>query len=221
MQTRDKDLKYYMSVAYPVRLTRRTDDDVYWFAEIPDLPGCMADGATPDEAIAELEEAKELWIETHIADGLEVPEPADLMGYSGKLSLRIPKSLHRRLADQAKQEGVSLNQHILNQLASQQITKDQIIHEFREVADRLMRSRPTREFGVATQGRQYIYPTGPQGASTLWMGLTGNAVNIHSMLAGPGAFTSVAVVTDDTWVGINNSGVPIGNRGATIGVGAE
>lgn len=37
--------------------------------------------------------------------------------YSGKLNIRIPRSLHHRLAEQAKEDGVSLNQYILYKLA--------------------------------------------------------------------------------------------------------
>lgn len=37
--------------------------------------------------------------------------------YSGKLNIRIPRSLHRRLSQEAKDDGVSLNQYILYKLA--------------------------------------------------------------------------------------------------------
>lgn len=37
--------------------------------------------------------------------------------YSGKISLRVPKSLHKELIEKAKQEGVSLNQYALYKLA--------------------------------------------------------------------------------------------------------
>lgn len=42
---------------------------------------------------------------------------ADLEGYSGKLVLRIPRSLHKRLKREAESEGVSLNQYMLYKLA--------------------------------------------------------------------------------------------------------
>lgn len=112
-----KGLEYYLNLPYPVQLSRQIDDDdEYWFAEILDLPGCMADGVNPNEAMKNLEDAKRLWIETHIEDGYEVPEPAQSHGYSGKFLLRMPKSLHHRLALQAKREGVSLNQHVVSLL---------------------------------------------------------------------------------------------------------
>lgn len=109
-----KDLNYYLNLPYPVQLThQREDGDEYWLAEILDLPGCMSDGLTPDEAIQNLEDAKHLWIETQIEDGLEVPEPTRADDYSGKFLVRMPKTLHQRLAEQAKREGTSLNQHVI------------------------------------------------------------------------------------------------------------
>ena len=55
---------------------------VYWSAEdtvfvvdIPELPGCMAHGATPTEAVAAAEDAIALWIDTAVEDGRIVPEP--------------------------------------------------------------------------------------------------------------------------------------------------
>ena len=41
----------------------------------------------------------------------------ELSQYSGKLSLRVPRSLHKELAEAAKMEGVSLNQYALYKLA--------------------------------------------------------------------------------------------------------
>jgi antitoxin HicB len=41
----------------------------------PDLPGCMSDGETPEEAVASLAEARELWIEVAREGGCVIPEP--------------------------------------------------------------------------------------------------------------------------------------------------
>ena len=55
---------------------------VYWSAEdtvivadVPELPGCMAHGATPAAAVAQAQEAIGLWIDTAREDGRAVPEP--------------------------------------------------------------------------------------------------------------------------------------------------
>lgn len=42
---------------------------------MPDLTGCTADGKTPEEALKEIEIAKELWIETALEEGKKIPEP--------------------------------------------------------------------------------------------------------------------------------------------------
>ena len=42
---------------------------------------------------------------------IAIREPHELDSYSGQFKLRIPKSLHRRLAEQARQEGISMNQY--------------------------------------------------------------------------------------------------------------
>ena len=81
-----------------------------YLIEFPDLPGCMSDGETVDEAIANGQDAKRCWIEAMREAGRPIPSPSvEPEGYSGKWQLRAPKSLHRRLAERAKREGVSLN----------------------------------------------------------------------------------------------------------------
>ncbi len=118
-----KDLEYYLNLSYPVQLSHQSDDDdEYWFAEIPQLPGCMSDGPNPNEALQNLEDAKRLWIETQIEDGYEVPEPDHPHHYNGKFLLSMPKPLHFRLATQAKREGMSLNQHIVSLLSDTDTT---------------------------------------------------------------------------------------------------
>jgi antitoxin HicB len=80
--------------------------------EFPDLPGCMSDGDTIEEAITNGKDAIEEWIEVSKKLGKEIPAPSksvEQSSYSGKVLQRFPKSLHAKLAHRAKQEGVSLN----------------------------------------------------------------------------------------------------------------
>ncbi len=49
-------------------------DEIY-VASVPELPGCMAHGNTKEQALREIETAKELWIETALEDGQPIPEP--------------------------------------------------------------------------------------------------------------------------------------------------
>lgn len=81
---------------------------------VPDLPGCMADGETIEQAIAEAQDAFEAWAMAERQDKGDLPTPK---AYSGQFVQRIPKSLHRRLATRAAAEGVSLNQLAATYLA--------------------------------------------------------------------------------------------------------
>jgi antitoxin HicB len=78
----------------------------------PDLPGCMSDGATFEEAVANGRDAVKSWILTAREFGDPVPPPGS-GGEPGKFVQRLPKSLHTKLAARAKQEGVSLNSLVL------------------------------------------------------------------------------------------------------------
>ena len=78
-----------------------------YLASIPDCPGCIADGDTIDEAIAEIQDAFEAWSMAKQEDKGGLPAPKI---YSGQFVQRIPKSLHRKLAKRTELEGVSLNQ---------------------------------------------------------------------------------------------------------------
>jgi predicted RNase H-like HicB family nuclease len=51
-----------------------TDEDGYWVAECPSLPGCHSQGTTEEEAIANIREAMGLWIEDARKRGEPVPE---------------------------------------------------------------------------------------------------------------------------------------------------
>lgn len=82
-----------------------------WFAEILDLPGCGSDGETQEEALANLLDAKREWFLAALETGKPIPEPTPIhQEYSGRILVRAPKSLHRRLVHMAKAQGVSLNQ---------------------------------------------------------------------------------------------------------------
>jgi antitoxin HicB len=89
-----------------------------FLAEIPDLPGCVSDGETAEEAVANVYKAALEWIDAAEKLGRQIPDPSDKSGsYSGKWVQRVPKSLHRTLATEARREGVSLNTLVIGFLA--------------------------------------------------------------------------------------------------------
>ena len=88
-----------------------------YVATIPDLPGCITQGDTRLEVLEMIEDAKLCWLEAALDMGQSIDEP-DFDRYNGRLNLRIPKSLHRKLAESAKREGVKLNQLAIYLMAS-------------------------------------------------------------------------------------------------------
>jgi predicted RNase H-like HicB family nuclease len=62
---------------YPVLIEPLSEDDGGGFlATVPDLPGCMSDGETPEEAIVNVQDAILSWIEAAEELGRAVPEPS-------------------------------------------------------------------------------------------------------------------------------------------------
>ena len=73
----------------------------------PDLPGCMSDGETIEEAIVNGADAETAWLQAAEKWRDPIPKPGE--GQSGKFVQRLPKSLHARLVARARKEGVSMN----------------------------------------------------------------------------------------------------------------
>jgi antitoxin HicB len=67
-----KDLAYYLNLRYRIELIPEVDG---WAAIMPELPGCVAAGDTPEEALALLADAKEGWFISCLKHGDAIPEP--------------------------------------------------------------------------------------------------------------------------------------------------
>ena len=108
----------YLKLPYHVEIIREDDrEDPGWVARVVELPGCITQGDTFEELGEMIEDAMRGWIGVALEAGIPVPEPARDEDYSGKFVVRLPKSLHRQLAEVAVREGVSLNQFISTALA--------------------------------------------------------------------------------------------------------
>lgn len=59
---------------YHINLFWSSEDDC-WIADVPDLKPCSAHGDTPDEAIANIQNAIALWLENAAERGMAIPEP--------------------------------------------------------------------------------------------------------------------------------------------------
>ncbi len=66
---------------YEIIIYWSKEDDAF-IAEVPELPGCMADGATYAEAVANAETIIDEWIETAKSLGREIPEPKGRLIYA-------------------------------------------------------------------------------------------------------------------------------------------
>jgi predicted RNase H-like HicB family nuclease len=102
----------------PYRFDVIADPEVGGYViRFPDLPGCMTQVDSIEEVSDAAKEIQELWLETAYETGVQIPEPSYPETHSGKFNVRLPKSLHRRLAERAQDEGVSLNQLVVALLA--------------------------------------------------------------------------------------------------------
>ena len=84
-----------------------------WLATVPALPGCMGDGESREEALADVQNAIIEWQAAARELGRDIPAPSSL----GQWRQRVPRSLHEKLKMRAAQEGVSLNALVTSVLA--------------------------------------------------------------------------------------------------------
>ena len=113
------NIKNYLERPYHIIIQHITDESgSYYFATVREFDGCMSHGDTHSEAFESIQDAMKGWIKTKLENGFSIPDPIDDNQYSGKFVLRLPKSLHARLAMEAEHEGVSLNQYALYRLSN-------------------------------------------------------------------------------------------------------
>ena len=105
-----KTIDYYLKLPYKLEIVPDMDEGGF-VARYPELPGCITVGDTLEAVVKNLNDAKIEWITAALEDGNTIPEPSTYDDYSGQFKLRLPKSLHKLLADQSKEEGVSMNQY--------------------------------------------------------------------------------------------------------------
>lgn len=114
----NKDLNHYLSLPYTLVIKPMDDESGrYYYGTYLELDGCQSHGETVEELLCNLEEAKHGWLEVKLEHGDPIPVPKAEGDYSGKINLRMPKSLHRQLAIEAELENVSLNQYMLYKLS--------------------------------------------------------------------------------------------------------
>jgi len=92
-------------------------DEMGYYVTVPDLKGCSTWVTSLDELEQALYEAKLAWIEAALERGIDIPKPTEESQFSGKFLVRCPKTIHKRLVENARREGVSLNQYVVSILA--------------------------------------------------------------------------------------------------------
>ena len=100
----------YLKMPYRMEVVEDPEEGGF-VVSYPDLPGCITCGETMESAIANAKDAQKAWLEAALEDGIKIPEPDSLSDYSGQFKLRIPRSLHRSLAEHSQREGISMNQY--------------------------------------------------------------------------------------------------------------
>lgn len=107
-----KKIKEYLGKPYKIELIPDMEEGGY-AVSCPELPGCISCGNTLEEAMDNIKDAKLAWITAALEDGTTIPEPENSESYSGQFKLRMPKSLHKQLAEHSKREGISMNQYCI------------------------------------------------------------------------------------------------------------
>ena len=105
-----KMLNDYLNMNYRMEIVEDKDEGGF-VVTFPELPGCITCGETIEAAVTNAIDTKKAWLEAAIEEGLDIYEPDSLEEYSGQFKLRIPRSLHRSLAEHSKREGISMNQY--------------------------------------------------------------------------------------------------------------
>ncbi len=90
-----------------------------YLISLPDLPGCMSDGSTEAEALANARDAFATWISARLDRGKSIPAPTHHTHISQTQSLRqhLPHHLQTDLINRAKDEGTSLEALVMEYLA--------------------------------------------------------------------------------------------------------
>jgi antitoxin HicB len=109
-----KDIAYYLALPYRIHIQAESEGG--FFARVEELKGCMTQGESMEEVAGNIRDAMEAWLTTALDRGIAIPEPES---FSGKFVLRIPKSLHRKLSENARRETLSLNQFLIYLLTEQ------------------------------------------------------------------------------------------------------
>ncbi len=110
----------------PWTIELRPYSDGGYFARVIELPGCMTEGDTREEVIEMIDEARAEWLSSAMEHGDPIPEPRGSDEYSGKIFVRTSPQLHRKVAQEASKQGISMSQWVAEVLAETLGVKDAV-----------------------------------------------------------------------------------------------
>jgi predicted HicB family RNase H-like nuclease len=93
-----------------------SEEDRVFIGRVAEFPSLAAHGASQEKALREIRTVVEYVLEDLSEEGAAIPVPLGKRHFSGKLNLRMPKDLHRRLTLESEMQGVSLNALINSKL---------------------------------------------------------------------------------------------------------
>ena len=140
-------------------------------AEILEFQGCRAQGRTVDEAYANLESVAREWIRVVLESRQPIPEPSLPGGYSGKVALRLPRSLHRQAALFAERDRVSLHQYLVATIA-EKIGSTNATRRTSALLSKALRAFWSMQVKSVASPRGWVQVQEPFGASAGWAGTT-------------------------------------------------
>lgn len=105
MDLRYEDYKLILS-------TIETEEGIEYIAEYREFEFCGGSGKNPNEAVDEAKNNLKIYIDELQELGKEIPMPIQELDYSGRFTLRISKGMHKKAAECAEREGISLNSFI-------------------------------------------------------------------------------------------------------------
>ena len=93
-----------------------SEEDGVFVGRVSEFPSLSAHGASQEKALREIRTVVGYVLEDLAEQGAPIPVPLGKRSFSGKLNVRMPKDLHRRLALESETQGVSLNALINSKL---------------------------------------------------------------------------------------------------------
>ncbi len=94
------------SLEYPFAMSPLSEDEGGYLIEFPDLPGCMSDGATPEEALHNGADAVRCWIEAMREAGRPIPAPSKAA--VSKRIISVSDVVYQIIAEEAQQQGLDI-----------------------------------------------------------------------------------------------------------------